>query len=105
MSASSSSASTRCRSAPARWLRCSCITWVVCYRLPMRLVHVQRTPSLRDQALLQLRKAVVVGDLEPGSLHSEQTIAASLGLSRTPIREALLQLVAEGMVAFIPNRG
>lgn len=67
--------------------------------------RVQRTPSLRDQALVQLRKAIVVGALEPGSLHSEQTIAAKLGLSRTPIREALLQLVAEGMVTFIPNRG
>lgn len=67
--------------------------------------RVQRTPSLRDQALQQLRKAIVVGDLEPGSLHSEQTIAARLGLSRTPIREALLQLVSEGLIVFIPNRG
>ena len=67
--------------------------------------RVQRTPSLRDQALLQLRKAIVVGDLEPGSVHSEQTIAAKLGLSRTPIREALLQLVGEGLVVFIPNKG
>jgi DNA-binding GntR family transcriptional regulator len=67
--------------------------------------RVQRTPSLRDQALLQLRKAIVVGDLEPGSVHSEQTIAAKLGLSRTPIREALLQLVGEGLIVFIPNRG
>lgn len=66
---------------------------------------VKRNPSLRDQALGQLRKAIVVGDLMPGSMHSEQTIAAKLGLSRTPIREALLQLVAEGMVNFIPNRG
>lgn len=66
---------------------------------------VKRNPSLRDQALQQLRKAIVVGDLEPGSLHSEQTIAGKLGLSRTPIREALLQLVSEGMVNFIPNRG
>lgn len=67
--------------------------------------RVERTPSLRDQALRQLRNAIVVGDLEPGSLHSEQTIAARLGLSRTPIREALLQLVGEGLVVFIPNRG
>jgi DNA-binding GntR family transcriptional regulator len=67
--------------------------------------RVQRTPSLRDQALQQVRKSIVVGDLEPGSVHSEQTIAARLGLSRTPIREALLQLVGEGLITFIPNRG
>jgi DNA-binding GntR family transcriptional regulator len=67
--------------------------------------RVQRTPSLRDQALSQLRKAIVTGQLAPGSLHSEQTIAARLGLSRTPVREALLQLAGEGLVVFLPNRG
>lgn len=67
--------------------------------------RVQRTPSLRDQALRELRNAIVIGSLEPGSLHSEQTIAERLGLSRTPIREALLQLVGEGLIVFIPNRG
>jgi DNA-binding GntR family transcriptional regulator len=55
--------------------------------------------------LQQLRRAIVVGDLAPGSLHSEQTIAERLGLSRTPIREALLHLVTEGLVVFVPNRG
>jgi DNA-binding GntR family transcriptional regulator len=67
--------------------------------------RVSRSPSLRQQALTELRKAIVVGDLEAGSLHSEQTIAARLGLSRTPIREALLQLVGEGLIIFVPNRG
>lgn len=66
---------------------------------------VKRPISLRDQALEQLRNGIVVGTLEPGSLHSEQTIAARLGLSRTPIREALLQLATEGLVKFEPNRG
>jgi DNA-binding GntR family transcriptional regulator len=66
---------------------------------------VSRAPSLRDQALQQLRRAIVVGDLPAGSMHSEQTIAAKLGLSRTPIREALLHLVSEGLVFFVPHRG
>jgi DNA-binding GntR family transcriptional regulator len=66
---------------------------------------VKRPLSFRHQALEQLRNAIVVGTLEPGSLHSEQTIAAKLGLSRTPIREALLQLANEGLVNFVPNRG
>ena len=67
--------------------------------------RVQRTPSLRDQALGEVRNAIVTGSLEPGSLHSELSIADRLGLSRTPIREALLQLVGEGLVIFVPNRG
>lgn len=66
---------------------------------------LQRNPSLRSRALEQIRDAIVTGTLEAGSLHSEQSIAAKLGLSRTPIREALLQLAGEGLVVFIPNRG
>jgi DNA-binding GntR family transcriptional regulator len=67
--------------------------------------QLQRNPSLRHRAIEALREAIVTGSLEPGSLHSEQTIASKLGLSRTPIREALLQLVNEGLVAPVPNRG
>ena len=66
---------------------------------------VKRPISFRNQALSQLRNGIVVGSLQPGSLHSEQTIAEKLGLSRTPIREALLQLANEGLVQFVPNRG
>jgi len=67
--------------------------------------QLQRNPSLRHRAFAELRDAIVIGSLEPGSLHSEQTIASKLGLSRTPIREALLQLVNEGLVTPVPNRG
>ncbi len=67
--------------------------------------RLQRQPSLRSQALEQLRDAIVIGKLQPGSLHSEQSIASTLGLSRTPIREALLQLMGEGLVVFVPHRG
>jgi len=66
---------------------------------------VARQESLRSQAVEQLRKAIVTGRLEPGSMHSEQSIAADMAISRTPIREALLQLAAEGLVEFVPQRG
>lgn len=66
---------------------------------------VKRQTSLRSQAVEQLRNGIVVGSLEAGSFHSEQTIAEKLGLSRTPIREALLHLATEGLVKFVPNRG
>lgn len=66
---------------------------------------VERAESLRSRALDQLRTAIVSGQLEPGSMHSEQSIAATMAISRTPIREALLQLRQEGLVEFIPHRG
>lgn len=61
--------------------------------------------SLREQALAKIRDAIILGQLPPGSLSSEQTIADQLEISRTPIREALLQLESEGLVEFVPNRG
>ena len=66
---------------------------------------VSRLPSLRHRALEEVRKGIVTGLLEAGALYSEQVIATRLGLSRTPIREALLQLVGEGLVVFVPNCG
>ncbi len=66
---------------------------------------VARAQSLREQAVEQLRKSIVTGQLKPGSMHSEQSIAATMAISRTPIREALLQLSSEGLVEFIPQRG
>lgn len=64
---------------------------------------VARQQSLRSQAVDQLRGAIVTGKLEPGSMHSEQSIAADMAISRTPIREALLHLASEGLVEFVPN--
>jgi DNA-binding GntR family transcriptional regulator len=66
---------------------------------------VKRAESLRVQAIVQIRQAIVTGQLAPGSMHSEQTIAGSLSISRTPVREALLHLETEGLVAFVPQRG
>jgi len=66
---------------------------------------IEKPKSLRSQALVHLRDAIVTGELEPGSMHSEQGLATRLATSRTPIREALLQLAAEGFVEFIPQRG
>jgi DNA-binding GntR family transcriptional regulator len=52
-----------------------------------------------------IRSAIVAGDLEGGSRHSVASLADSLGVSRTPVREALIQLAASGMVRFERNRG
>ena len=66
---------------------------------------VRREESLRRQAGQQIRDAIVTGVLPAGSMHSEQTIADRMGISRTPVREALLQLSTEGLVEFVPHRG
>jgi DNA-binding GntR family transcriptional regulator len=69
------------------------------------LFSVKRGTSLRVQAIEQIRKAIITGILEPGSMHSEQAIAAKMSISRTPVREALLQLEREGLAEFVPQRG
>jgi DNA-binding GntR family transcriptional regulator len=52
-----------------------------------------------------IRSAIVEGRLEPGRRLKETDLARELGISRTPVREALLMLQAEDLVAATPNRG
>ncbi len=60
--------------------------------------QVQRPRSLRDQVYDRLRAAILSGDLAPGVPIIEAEIAATLGASRTPVREALRRLETEGML-------
>jgi DNA-binding GntR family transcriptional regulator len=64
---------------------------------------LSRTAS-REAAEL-IRAAIVEGRLQPGERLKEERLARELGVSRTPIREALLFLEAEGTVVLQPNRG
>ena len=52
-----------------------------------------------------IREAIIDGRLEPGRRLKEEELARELGISRTPVREALLMLQAEGLVVATPNRG
>ena len=52
-----------------------------------------------------IRNRILSLELAPGAGLDEQELIASLGVSRTPIREALIQLSAEGLVEMLPNRG
>ena len=56
------------------------------------------------QATELIRQAILDGRLEPGSPLKEQQLAHELGISRTPVREALLMLQAEGLIVTTPNR-
>lgn len=61
--------------------------------------------SLTDRVFEQLRDAIRAGELAPGSLYSVVDLANQLGVSRTPVREAVLQLASNGMVRFERSRG
>jgi DNA-binding GntR family transcriptional regulator len=62
-------------------------------------------PSLVDQAHDQMRRAILDNRWLPGHQALEQEVALSLGMSRTPVREALIRLQQEGFVEVIPRRG
>ena len=61
--------------------------------------------NLTDRALKLIRQSIMSGELEAGRQYSATQLAARLGVSRTPVREALLQLSNAGMVAMVKNRG
>ncbi|GAA3764924.1 GntR family transcriptional regulator [Streptomyces tremellae] len=61
--------------------------------------------SLRDQALSVIRQQVVTGDIIPGKIYSAATIAGQLGVSNSPVREAMLTLVNQGVMEAVRNRG
>ncbi|RDJ22933.1 GntR family transcriptional regulator [Bosea caraganae] len=63
-------------------------------------------PRTRTEALrLQLADEIVSGVLEPGTPLDEQELAGRFGVSRTPVREAIRQLSASGLVSVRPHRG
>jgi DNA-binding GntR family transcriptional regulator len=66
---------------------------------------IPRPISLRDAAYAEIKEQLISGRLEPGQLYSAQHFATILGVSRTPAREALLQLASEGFLSCIDVRG
>lgn len=60
---------------------------------------------LRDVVFNTLRQAILTGELKPGERLMEIHLADRLGVSRTPIREAIRKLELEGLVTMIPRRG
>ena len=60
---------------------------------------------LRDVVFKTLREAILRGDLKPGERLMELQLAAKLGVSRTPIREAIRMLEQEGLAVTVPRKG
>ncbi|WP_223199437.1 GntR family transcriptional regulator [Solihabitans fulvus] len=69
------------------------------------LPSVRQRESLRDQVTEALRSFLVTGQLKPGQIYSAPVLASELGVSATPVREAMLDLVREGLVETVRNRG
>lgn len=68
-------------------------------------VHMDEFLPLRDVVFNTLRQAILTGELKPGERLMEIHLANKLGVSRTPIREAIRKLELEGLVIMIPRRG
>jgi DNA-binding GntR family transcriptional regulator len=68
--------------------------------LDISVVH-----SLAETAYLEIRSLIVALELAPGSLIDERELVARLGMSRTPVREAIRRLAQEGLVEVYPRRG
>ena len=60
---------------------------------------------LRDVVFKTLRQAILKGELAPGERLLEVQLADKLGVSRTPVREAIHKLSQEGLVVLIPRKG
>jgi DNA-binding GntR family transcriptional regulator len=71
----------------------------------MTRVAESGTGRASERALAALREAILGGDLGAGAHLGEVELAERLGLSRTPVREALGRLAAEGLVEVLPHRG
>src|SRR6185437_5525422 len=74
-------------------------------RLPAPSPHTLVRRSLHETLVAPLRDMIVNGELRPGEKVPEEVLCARFGVSRTPIREALKVLAAEGALQILPHRG
>jgi len=66
---------------------------------------VTTVPSYTVQAGEMLKKTILEGRYQPGARLNEAELAASMGVSRSPIREAIQRLAKEGLVKIVPRKG
>jgi DNA-binding GntR family transcriptional regulator len=71
----------------------------------MRKGSVQKKRTAKETVFQILKERIMRQELRAGDALPEAALADSLGVSRTPVREAILQLQKEGLVEVIPNRG
>lgn len=71
----------------------------------MERINTSEQGSLTAKVFKSLEKAILSGEFLPGAALTEQSLSDELGVSRTPVREALRQLELEGLVKNVPNKG
>jgi DNA-binding GntR family transcriptional regulator len=71
----------------------------------LEFAALSRATSLRDQVTGALRAALIAGRMRPGIVYSAPVLAEMLGVSPTPVREAMQELAKEGLVEVARNRG
>jgi len=67
--------------------------------------QIRRPKSLTEIPTAQIREEIINGELALGEMLSESGMAGSLGISKTPVREALVRLESEGLVTIVPQKG
>jgi DNA-binding GntR family transcriptional regulator len=67
--------------------------------------RLEEVKPLRDRIVASIRDSIIAGKIKPGERLLEPDVAKMLGVSRTPLREAFLQLEAEDFVRVTPRRG
>ena len=71
----------------------------------MRIEERHYAETARDYARRMLKANIISMELVPGAMVSENELAAQMGLSRTPVREALMDLAQYHVVDVLPQRG
>jgi len=71
----------------------------------LKFAAIKQPESLAKMAYEAIRQSILSGQWKLGELYNEKAIAADLGISRTPVREALLELASQDLIIFLPRRG
>ena len=69
------------------------------------LIKFEVPPSLKEMAWQALRDAILINQLHPKKIYKIDELARGFGVSKTPVREALLDLAKQGFLTFLPRRG
>jgi DNA-binding GntR family transcriptional regulator len=71
----------------------------------LKFAAIKQPESLAKMAYESIRNSILSGQWSIRELYNEKAIAADLGISRTPVREALLELASQDLILFLPRRG
>lgn len=70
-----------------------------------KLKSIKTRPTLTGAAFQAIKEAIIGGQLEAGGIFSEQALAKELGISKTPVHNALIDLANKGFLEILPQRG